>query len=174
MAEAVGQQAYALLTTGDTASPPGAADANERARVIVEALVVGNVGPLLAARGEGGPDSAEVTRQETELMDARRQRLGAYQSLDVIGTLRAPDGGLRTTVRLNFERGGATNIYTFNRSRRIEDLGARPYAAVELIPSGAREFRSFDPRGGDSMRLVFEGAAAFGITPAGRVALARP
>ncbi|MHB1069253.1 MAG: hypothetical protein ACYC1W_05280, partial [Gemmatimonadaceae bacterium] len=85
-----------------------------------------------------------------------------------------PDGGLRTTVRLNFERGGATNIYTFNRSRRIEDLGARPYAAVELIPSGVHEFRSFDPRGGGSMRLIFEGTTAFAITPAGRVALARP
>jgi hypothetical protein len=174
MAEAVGQQAFALLTTGDTASPPGATDANERARAIVEALVVGNVGPLIAARGEGGPDSAEVARQEAQLMDARRQRLGAYQSLDVIGTLRAPDGGLRTTVRLNFERGAATNIYTFNRSRRIEDLGARPYFAVELIPSGAHEFRSFDPRSGGSMQLIFEGAAAFGITPTGRVALARP
>lgn len=174
MAEAVGQQAYSLLTTGDSTSPPGAAEANERARAIVEALVTGNVGPLIAARGEGGPDSAEVARQEAQLMDARRQRLGAYKSLDVIGTLRAPDGGLRTTVRLTFERGAATNIYTFNRSRRIEDLGARPYSTVELIPSGAREFRSFDPRGGGSMRLVFEGTAAFAITPAGRVALARP
>lgn len=174
MADAVGQQADALLTTGDTASPPGAMEANERARAIVEALVVGNVGPLLAALGEGGADSAEVARQEAQLMDGRRQRLGAYRSLDVIGTLRAPDGGLRTTVRLNFERGGATNIYTFNRSRRIEDLGARPYSAVELIPSGAHEFRSFDPRGGGSMRLVFEDMAAFAITPAGRVTLARP
>lgn len=174
MAEAVGQQAHALLATGDTASPPGAAEANERARAIVEALVAGNVAPLLAALGEGGPDSADVARQEAELMDGRRQRLGAYKSLDVIGTLRAPDGGLRTTVRLNFERGGATNIYTFNRSRRIEDLGARPYSAVELIPSGTREFQSFDPRGGGSMRLVFEGTAAFAIAPAGRVALARP
>ena len=174
MAEAVGQQAFALLATGDTASPPGAAEANERARVIVEALVVGNVGPLIAELGEGGPDSAEVARQEAQLMDGRRQRLGAYQSLDVIGTLRAPDGGLRTTVRLNFERGGATNIYTFNRSRRIEDLGARPYSAVELIPSDAHEFRSFDPRGGSSMRLMFEGTSAFAMTPSGRVALVRP
>lgn len=174
MAEAIGQQAYVLLTTGDTASPPGATEANERARAIVAALVVGNVGPLIAARGEGGPDSAEVARQEAQLMDGRRQRLGAYQSLEVVGTVRAPDGGLRTTVRLNFERGGATNIYTFNRSRRIEDLGARPYSAVELIPSGPHEFRSFDPRGGGSMRLIFEGPMAFAITPAGRVALTRP
>ncbi|MHB1069252.1 MAG: serine hydrolase domain-containing protein, partial [Gemmatimonadaceae bacterium] len=88
MAEAVGQQAFTLLTTGDTTSPPGATEANERARVIVEALVVGNVGSLIAALGDGGPDSAEVARQEAQLMDGRRQRLGAYQSLEVIGTLR--------------------------------------------------------------------------------------
>jgi len=174
MAEAVGQQAYALLATGDTTSPPGAADANERARVIVQGLVAGNVAPLLAALGEGGPDSAEVARQESQLMEGRRQRLGAYQSFEVVGSLRGPEGGLRTTVRLNFERGGATNIYTFNRSRRIEDLGARPSSAVELIPSGPREYRSFDPRAGGSMRLVFEGAAAVAVTPTGRVALARP
>jgi CubicO group peptidase (beta-lactamase class C family) len=174
MAEAVGQQAYALLATGDTASPPGAAEANERARTIVHALVVGNVSPLLAALGEGAPDSAEVSRLEGELMAARRERLGAYKSLDVIGSLRAPDGGLRTTVRLNFERGGATNIYTFNRSRRIEDLGARPSTAVELIPSRGGEFRTYDPRGGTGMRLLIEGGAATAITPSGRVTLTRP
>ncbi|MHB8840102.1 MAG: hypothetical protein ACYC7F_14265, partial [Gemmatimonadaceae bacterium] len=174
MAEAVGQQAYALLATGDTVSPPGATEANQRARGIVEALVAGNVSPLLAALGEGGPDSADVARREAELMAGRRKRLGAYQSLDVIGTLRAPDGGLRTTVRLNFERGGATNIYTFNHSRRIEDLGARPYAAVELFPVKGGEFRSFDPRGGASVRLTFAAGAATTLTPGGPVTLGRP
>jgi CubicO group peptidase (beta-lactamase class C family) len=173
MAEALGQQAYGLLATGDTTSPSGAAEANARARTIVEGLVAGNVAPLLAAIGEGGPDSAEVARQEAQLMEGRRQRLGAYLSFEVIGSLRGPEGGLRTTVRLNFERGGATNVYTFNRSRRIEDLGARPYAAVELIPTGRGEYRTFDPRGGTGMHLSFSGGAA-AITPGGRVPLVQP
>jgi CubicO group peptidase (beta-lactamase class C family) len=173
MAEAIGQQAYGLLSMGDTTSPPGAAEANERARAIVDSLVVGNVRPLLAALGDGGPDSAEVARQEAQLMDGRRQRLGAFQSAEVIGTLAGPDGGLRTTVRLNFERGGATNIYTFNRSRRIEDLGARPFAAVELIPTAGGEFRTFDPRGGAGMRLSFTNGTLSAITPAGQVPLRR-
>ncbi|MBW7932114.1 MAG: beta-lactamase family protein [Gemmatimonadaceae bacterium] len=173
MAEAAGQQAYGLLTMGDTTSPPGAADANARARRIVEGLVVGDVGPLLAAIGDGGPDSAEVARQEAALMEGRRQRLGAYLGLEVVGSLRGPEGGLRTTVRLNFERGGATNIYTFNRSRRIEDLGARPYAAVELIPTKGGEYRTYDPRGGASMRLTFAGGQATALTPGGPVPLQR-
>jgi CubicO group peptidase (beta-lactamase class C family) len=173
MAEAIGQQAYGLLSVGDTTSPPGAADANERARLIVDSLVVGNVRPLLAALGDGGPDSAEVARQEAQLMDDRRQRFGAFQSAEVVGTLAGPDGGLRTTVRLNFERGGATNIYTFNRSRRIEDLGARPYAAVEVIPTAGGEFRTFDPRGGSGMRLSFANGSLAAITPAGQVPLRR-
>ena len=107
-------------------------------------------------------------------MTGRRERLGAYQSFEVIGSLRGPEGGLRTTVRLNFERGGATNIYTFNRSRRIEDLGARPYAAVELISVGDGEFRTFDPRGGASARFTLTGGEAAAITPSGRVTLVRP
>ncbi|HEY3287418.1 MAG TPA: serine hydrolase domain-containing protein [Gemmatimonadaceae bacterium] len=173
MAEAIGQQAYALLATGDTTSPPGAAEANARARLIVEALVAGNVGPLLAARGEGGPDSAEVARQEAQLMAGRRERLGDFQSIDVIGSLRGPEGGLRTTVRLNFARGGATNIYTFNRSRRIEDLGARPYSAVELILTGGGEFLTFDLRGGTTVRLRFVDGSAIAATPSGPITLRR-
>jgi hypothetical protein len=106
-------------------------------------------------------------------MEGRQQRLGAYRSFEVVGSLRGPEGGLRTTVRLNFERGGATNIYTFNRSRRIEDLGARPYVAVELIPTGRGEYRTFDPRGGIGAHLSFSGGAA-AITPGGRVPLTPP
>ncbi len=174
MAEAVGQQAYGLLVNGDTTSPPGAAEANARALGIVQGLVAGNIGPLLAAIGEGGPDSAEVARQEADLMTGRRERLGAFRSAEVVGSLRGPEGGLRTTVRLNFERGGATNIYTFNRSRRIEDLGARPFSAVELVPSKGGEYRTFDPRGGASLRLTFAGGVAVAATPGGPVTLARP
>ncbi|MBM3907651.1 MAG: serine hydrolase [Gemmatimonadetes bacterium] len=173
LAEAAGQHAYSLLSTGDTVSPPGAAEANARAHRIVQGLVAGNVGPLLAALGEGAPDSAEVARQEGALMEGRRQRLGAFQSFEVIGSLRGPEGGLRTTVRLNFERGGATNIYTFNRSRRIEDLGARPYVAIELIPTGRGEYRTFDPRGGVGAHLSFAGSAA-AVTPGGLVPLSKP
>jgi CubicO group peptidase (beta-lactamase class C family) len=172
LAEAVGQQAYSLLSAGDTTSPPGATEANDRARTIVEGLVAGNVGPLLAALGDGGPDSADVARQEAALMEGRVQRLGAYRSFEVIGSVRGPEGGLRTTIRLNFERGGATNIYTFNRSRRIEDLGARPYVAIEFIPVGRGEYRTFDPRGGAGAHLSFAGGAA-AITPGGRVPLTR-
>jgi CubicO group peptidase (beta-lactamase class C family) len=173
MAEAVGQQAYALLLTGDTASPPNAPALNERSRAIVDALVAGNAAPLRTALGPGGPDSAEVAQQEAQLMAGRRERFGAFRSIDVLGTIRGPEGGLQTTVRLNFERGGATNIYTWDRTGHIMDLGARPWQAVELVPSAAGEFRSFDGRGGIGVRLVFDAGSAIAITPHGRVALAR-
>jgi len=173
MAEAVGQQAYALISMGDTASAPEAAALNTRSRAIAEAVVKGDVSLLRTALGAGGPDSAEVASQEAQMMEGRLQRFGAFKSVEVLGTVRGPEGGLQTTVRLNFERGGATNIYTWDRGGHILDIGARPYEAVELLPSENGEFRSFDARGGAGARLTFGARAATAMTPHGPVTLVR-
>ena len=173
MAEGVGQQAFALLTTGDTASAPTANALNERSRVIVEALVAGNVGPLAAAMGPGGPDSVKLAGQETQMMAGRRQRFGVLQSVEVLGTVRGEMGGLQTTVRLNFSAGGATNLYTWDATGHITDLGARPYQAVELVPSESGEFRSFNGRGGGGVRITFDAGTATAITPRGRIVMLR-
>jgi CubicO group peptidase (beta-lactamase class C family) len=155
MAEAVGQQALQLVATGDTASPPSATSLNARSAAIVKSLVSGDIAPLRAALGPGGMDSAEVATQERQLMASRRERFGEYQSLEVLGTTASPEGGLRTTVRLNFARGAVTNLYTWNREGVIMDLGARPYAPTELLPAEQGEFRVFDARGGAASRLAF-------------------
>ena len=173
MAEAVGQQAYALIATGDTASVPDATTLNARSRAIAEAVVKGDVSLLRTALGPGGPDSAEVASQEAQMMEGRLQRFGAFKLIEVLGTVRGAEGGLQTTVRLNFERGGATNIYTWDRNGHIMDLGARPYAAVELMPSDNGEFRSFDARGGAGARLTFTALSATATTPRGPVTLVR-
>lgn len=172
-AEAIGQQAYGLLTGGDTASPPAAVLLNARSRAIVEAIVAGSVAPLVEALGPGGPDSSEVARQEAQLMAARRQRLGNFKSLDVLGTIRGPGGGRQTTVRLNFEHGGATNIYTWDADGRVMDLGARPWQATELIPVADGEFQAIDQRGGPGVRIVVEVGRVAAITSRGRIELPR-
>jgi hypothetical protein len=175
MAEAVGQQAYALLATGDTASVPEATTLNARSRAIAEAAMKGDITLLRAALGPGGPDSAEVGTQEAQMMTGRLQRFGAFQSVEVLGTVREPAGRLlQTTVRLNFERGGATNIYVWDRGGHIMDLGARPFAAVELLPSENGEFRSFDTRSGGGARFAFAAGKATALTPRGPVTLVRP
>ncbi len=172
--EAVGQQAYALLVTGDTASAPEATSLNARSLAIAEAVVKGDVVPLRAALGPGGPDSTEVALREAQMMEGRLERFGALKSVEVLGTVRGPEGGLQTTVRLNFERGGATNIYTWDRRGHIMDLGARPFAAVELLPSDNGEFRSFDARSGAGARLLFAAGTATALTTRGPVTLVRP
>ena len=173
VAEAVGQQAYQLLATGDTASSPRAAELNARSRAIVEALVKGNAAPLLAALGPGGSDSADVASQERQLMEGRRQRFGTFQSIDVLGTVRNPEGDMQTMVRLNFSGGGATNIYTWDRTGHLMDLGARPYQPVELVPAGSGEFRSFDARTGTGARLTFANGKLSATTSRGPLAIAR-
>ena len=152
MAEAVGQQAYQLLASGDTVSPPNAARLNAQSRAIVEALVKYDIRALVRALGPSA-DSAEVANQESQLMAGRLERFGAFQSIDVLGTSAGPEGGLRTTVRLNFANGGATNLYTWGRDGFIMDLGARPFAPTELVPTA---------KGESSARSVRELAAAHG------------
>ena len=174
MAEAVGQQAYALLATGDTASLPEAAALNVRSLAIAQQVVKGDVTLLRQGLGAGGADSADVASQEKEMMQQRLQRFGTFRSLEVLGTVRGPEGGLQTTVRFNFERGGATNIYTWDRNGSLMDLGARPYEDVELMAAENGEFRSFDPRSGTGARFTFAAGAAMAITPHGPVALRHP
>jgi CubicO group peptidase (beta-lactamase class C family) len=173
MAEAVGQQAYQLLASGDTASPPNATALNAKSRAIVEALVQGSVGPLFTSMGPGGPDSAEMAQQESQLLEGRRERFGAFRSIDVLGTIPGPEGGLQTTVRLNFDRGGATNIYTWDRENKIMDLGARPYAPVELVTAAGGELRSFDARTNSGARFIVSGDTLIAQTAKGPIRLLR-
>jgi hypothetical protein len=173
LAEAVGQQAYQLLASGDTASPPNATALNAKSRAIVEALVKGDPSLLVRSMGPGGPDSAEIARQESQLMEGRRERFGTFKSIDVLGTLLGPEGGLQTTVRLNFDRGGATNSYTWDRENKIMDLGARPYAPVELLWAADGGLRSFDARTGTGAHFLMSGAGLTAPTPHGTIVLTR-
>ncbi len=173
MADAVGQQAFQLIATGDTVSPPRAAALNARSRAIVEALVKGNAAPLFAALGPGGADSADVASQERQLLESRRQRFGAFQSIDVLGTVTNAEGDMQTTVRLNFSGGGATNLYAWDPTGRIVDIGARPYQSVELFSAGNGEFRSVDARGGTGARLTFANGKLTAVSPRGPLAIAR-
>lgn len=172
MAEAVGQQAHQLLATGDTISPPNATRLNTQSRAIVDALVKHDIRPLVAALGPGA-DSVEVAKQESQLMTSRLERFGAFQSIDVLGTSADPEGGFRTTVRINFANGGATNLYTWGRDGFIMDLGARPFAATELVPAENGEFRAFDSRTGAGVRVTFLNGRGTAITPKGTIPLKR-
>jgi CubicO group peptidase (beta-lactamase class C family) len=172
-AEAVGQQAYQLIATGDTASHANAAALNTRSRAIVDALIKGNVGPLFKSMGPGGPDSAEMARQEGGLFRDRLERFGDFKSVDVLGTIRGPEGGLQTTVRLNFERGGATNIYTWDRESRIMDLGARPYQPSELVSAPGGELRTFNAATSSGAKFTVRGDTLVAQTPGGNLRLVR-
>jgi CubicO group peptidase (beta-lactamase class C family) len=173
LAEAVGQQAYQLLATGDTASSPNANALNAKSRAIVAALVKGDASLLVKSMGPGGADSTEIATQERELMDGRRERFGTFRSFDVLGTISGPEGGLQTTVRLNFDRGGATNIYTWDRESKIMDLGARPYAPVELLWAADGGLRSFDARSATGAHFLMSGAGLTAPTPHGTIVLTR-
>ncbi len=172
MAEAVGQQAYQLLITGDTVSHANAARLNMQSRAIADALVKRDVRPLIAALGAGS-DAADVAKQESELLSSRLERFGAFQSIDVIGTTAGPEGGLRTTVRLNFAKGGATNLYTWGRDGFIVDVGARPFTPTELVPAEGGKLRTFDARSGGGARLRFVDGHGTAITRTDTILLTR-
>lgn len=178
LADAAGPMAYLLSITGDTVASPRAAAANERSAAIVAALVRGDVAPLHAALDDA-PDTAELGRQERGMMADRINRWGAYKSFAVLGTVPLPQGPVQTTVRIDFERGVATNIYVWDRTGKIVDVGARPYQSVELSAAENGEFRSFSLRSGGGLRFRAEssgGAKATAlliVTPRGEVRFVR-
>ena len=172
-AEAVGQQAFQFLSAGDTTSPPEASTLNARALAAAQGAVRGDIRALRVALGPGAPDSASVAQQEAEMMQGRLGRFGEFRSVEVLGTSRGPGGMRRTTVRLNFARGGATNVYVWGPDGFIEDIEARPYAPSELVPTGPGEFRAMDPRTGGSATIrVRDGAVAL-QAPSGAVTVTR-
>lgn len=172
LADAIGQSAYSLLNAGDTASSPRAAALNARTGVIVAALVKGDIRPLVAALADP-PDTAEVARQERGLMEDRRNRWGNLRSVEVLGTAPGMEGGLTTTVKLTFERGIATNLYTWGPAGRVVDVGARPYQSTALVAVGEQEFQTVKVQGAGTLRLRVDGADLVARIAQGTVRLAR-
>lgn len=173
VADAAGQDAWTLLHTGDTAPAPTAEALNAKARAIVDAVVKGDVKPLVAAL-DGGPPPEEVERQEAQLMAGRRKRWGDLQSVDVLGTARDPAGFLMTTVRLTFERGAATNLYEWNRDGRIVDIRAQPYQPVPLTALEGGDFAVTQATGAPLARFRRDGAAIAVVLSTGTRTLLRP
>ena len=172
VAEASGQRAFVLLTSGDTASSRVAPTLNLRADTIARAVLAGNVGPLVRAIGEG-EDSAAVAGRERELMASRVERFGAFRSLDVLGTVPAGRAEQRTTVRITFERGVATNLYTWGPAGFLIDIAAQPFAPTPLLAISETEFQTFDLRSPSAMRLRVEGENLVALTPQGTIPLVR-
>ena len=173
VAEAVGQQAFQLVATGDTASVPQSAAFNAASRTIVERLMHGDIRALRAALGPGGDDSATVAKQESQLLAYRVETFGDFTSIEVLGTAPGPDGGMRTTVRVNYARGGATNLYTWDRSCAIMDIGARPYAPVELTADAHGDLRATGERMNSGAQFRVMNGSLSAITPRGVVRLRR-
>ena len=173
VAEAVGQQAYQLLATGDTLSAARSAEYNAKSRAIVERLLQGDIRPLRTALGPAGDDSATVATQESQLLAFRKETFGDFKSIEVLGTAPGPEGGLRTVVRVNYARGGATNLYTWDRNGAIMDIGAKPYKPIELSADASGDLRakSEGMNGGAQLRVINGSLNA--ITPRGVVSLLR-
>ena len=173
VADPEGQDAYAALRTGDTASSPRAAELNARAAGIVAGTVKGDVAALVAALGVGGPPRSDVERQERQLAESRRERFGAYRSFTVLGTTPGDEGGLTTVVRLDYERGAATNRYTWGPDGFISDIGGQPYASTKLVARGAGDFVVIGAAGGVVAQFrATDGGIAL-VTRRGAIALVR-
>ncbi len=118
--DAKGQAAWSLLA-GTPRALPDATTLNAKSDSIVARLVQGDASWLHEAV-EGAPPLVEMQEQETGLMQQRVARWGAFQRAEVLGTVPTADAYAATTIKLQFERGAATNIYVWNRKGRIVDL----------------------------------------------------
>jgi len=79
----------------------------------------------------------------------------------------------RTTVRITFERGVATNLYTWGPAGFLVDIAAQPFAPPPLLAISETEFQTFDLRSPSAMRLRVEGENLVALTPQGTIPLVR-
>lgn len=146
-----------------------------RIREVATKAFAGDYGPLHAAHG-GDASREEVRAQETEMMEARQRRLGAFKGLEVLGTLARPDGFSVSEVRVDFERGSAYNRYVWREGRLVDIEGTPRLRHVRVVPTGEREWVAFDVATGTGPRISVLATSPAGIeiqTPAGKVRAAR-
>jgi CubicO group peptidase (beta-lactamase class C family) len=127
---------------------------------------------LLHAASDAGGSLDEVRARETELMEARRARLGAYKGHEVLGTFARPNGLAVSEVRVDFERGSVYNRYMW-RNGRLSDLQGTPrLRPLRLVPTAPREWIAFDVATGTGARISITPTSPAAIelqTPAGKV-----
>jgi CubicO group peptidase (beta-lactamase class C family) len=128
---------------------------DERTGQVAGRALEGDYGPLVAAVGNAA-QAEEVRRNEVQVMEERRSRLGAFRSHEVLGTAPVRDDVAATDVRLDFERGSVFNRYVW-RGDRLLDVRAVPrLPALRLVPQSERELVAFDLRRGTGPRLRLE------------------
>lgn len=169
--DAKGQAAWSLLA-GTPRALPDATTLNAKSDSIVARLVQGDASWLHEAV-EGAPPLVEMQEQETGLMQQRVARWGAFQRAEVLGTVPTADAYAATTIKLQFERGAATNIYVWNRKGRIVDLRAQPYMPTELVPEREHRFATVGGQGQASVHFFIDAARMTATSPGGVVVLTR-
>jgi hypothetical protein len=128
---------------------------DERTGRVAGRALEGDYDPLVAAVGDVTA-AEEVRRNEAEVMEDRRSRLGGFRGYEVLGTAPVRDDLAATDVRLDFERGSVFNRYVW-RGDRLLDVRAVPrLPALRLVPQSERELVAFDLRRGTGPRLRLE------------------
>jgi CubicO group peptidase (beta-lactamase class C family) len=154
VAEADGAEAFAAVMENDGANPQRAERMNERTRTILTAAGQRNYAPLAEAFGQGLSEQ-EVRERHDGLREEMEQELGAYQSVDVLGSVRQGEA-MFSFARLNFAR-GARHLRLRWEGNQL--AGIRPVGGAGrrvFRPQTNSEFASFELTSRSVPKLVFE------------------
>ena len=127
---------------------------NARAALTIEAGAKGDYRPFHEAIGQ--MPFSEVQARQTRVWKERRERLGEFKRVVVLGSFPKASRGDVTLLRLEFERGNELIEYTWNDGavawiRRLE----RP-KGLEFLPATVSEFVRFDVGSGSTTKLTFK------------------
>lgn len=160
-----GQEAYALLNGG--AGDARLDSLGARSVAMLQAAARGDYALLLQAFPPEAP-ADEVHGGHEEYMTDARERLGALQGVEHVGT--SPRGARAVTVvRMRFERGTPLLRVVWEDGRVAGLSPMREPPPALFVPVAPDAWASYDVATGAGSRVRFEGGALVVDTPAGPV-----
>lgn len=154
VAEADGADAFAAVMGNDGANPQRVERLNERTRTVLAAAGQRNYAPLAEAFGQGLSEQ-EVKDRHDGMREEMENELGAYQSVDVLGSVRQGEA-MFSYARLNFAR-GAKHLRLRWEGEQLAGIRVVGGAGRRLFrPQSNTEFASFELTSRSVPKLVFE------------------
>ncbi len=154
-ASATGADAFALLHS--PLPPEIAAKLNARVTTMVEAASKGDYKPIAEAF-DGMVPLADVTKNESEMWNAMRERFGAFRRVEVLGSARMRPMAA-TVARLEFERGSRYMRFGWQQGQLVGIRVIDELPVITLYPTSPADFVSFSLRDPNPITVTASGTS---------------
>jgi CubicO group peptidase (beta-lactamase class C family) len=153
-----------MLFSASSLTPPGTrfADLESRTRAILERASQDDFRPLVEAFDDDRPFEL-IQRNQRRFWGEWRERFGAFERVEVLGTGRA-DGDPAVTVRLRFARGGPVLQFIWGPRRLAGWRALPPASQVTLLAESPATWAYYSYRLPNLIKVTFEDGGSVRLT----------